>query len=135
MNAAASVNLDIQGRLDRALEKLAVSIRREVPTLRVAVQHGWNDCFPWRTVARFTNGADEARVADVSIDCHASPQAWRVEADVCREDGYILAELPAIQLNPPVNEGPRLALPDEVLTRLEEFLTQQDDCIIRELTP
>lgn len=134
MNAATSVNPEIQGRLDRALEQLAVSVRREVPTLRVAVQHGRNDCFPWRTVARFTNSADEAKVVDVSIDWHATPQAWRVEADVCREDGDILAELPAMRLAPPADKESRFVLPDEVLTRLEEVVAEQDDCIIRELT-
>src|SRR6266446_4276758 len=97
-------------RLDRALEQLAAQIQRNVPAMRYSCQHGSNDRFPWWVVARFANGTEENKVVDISIDCRGTANAWCIRADLARENGFVLRELPAREMVLPGNEEQRADL-------------------------
>lgn len=133
MTQTASPSREIQQRLDCVLEQLAAAVRQRVPSLRYAVQHGGNESFPWWVVARFTNGTDEAKAVDVSIDCQGTPQGWSIHADVAREDGLVLQELPALTLALPDNGAPQASSTGGVIRQLDDFLVQQADCLAQEL--
>jgi len=124
----------IASRVERVLKELAAQIQESVPALRYTVQHGGNDRFPWWIVARFANGADESKAVDVSIDCRGTPQDWTIRADLARENGWVLCESSAFRPSAPTNGAERPgALEQDVLKQLEDFLSEQADCLRREL--
>ncbi len=129
----ALVDRESRQRLDQALEQLAAEVKQQVPALRYSIQHGGNDSFPWWVVARFVNGANETRVVDVPIDCRGTPHVWSVRADVTREDGFVLKELPALPLNGLLHDERAPGSVEDVLRPLEGFLIRQAQCISEEL--
>jgi hypothetical protein len=125
---------EIASRVERALKALAAQVQPSVPALRCTVEHGGNDSFPWWVVARFANGADESKVADVSIDCRGTPQDWTIRADLARANGRVVRESSALRPSAPANGAERLGgLDEDVMRQLEKFLSEQADCLRQEL--
>lgn len=134
MNTTAVPGCEVRQRMDDALDQLAAQIKRSVPSLRYSVQHGGNECFPWWIVARFVHGADESRVVDISIDCKGTPQEWCIQADVARENGFVLRESPAFRPFQLANGEQPTGSVEGAVAQVEGFLLQQIDCMIQELT-
>jgi hypothetical protein len=130
MTRQAVPNADIRECVEQALQQLAAGVQQSVPSLRLTVQHGQNESFAWWVVARFANAADEQKIVDVSIDCRGTPAAWKIHADVAREDGLVLEEFAPASSDRP-EEAANVA---SVLAQLKGFLSQQVACITRELT-
>jgi hypothetical protein len=120
-----------QLQLEEALERLAAQVRLRVPGIQCRIQHGSNDAFAWWVVARFSDPKNETRVVDASVECRAAGTQWRIDADVAREDGTVLAEyaVPAAANAESVGSG---ALVDDHLRRVTSFLAGQVDCIAKE---
>lgn len=122
MSIVTPVVPDLVHRLEQTLKHLAAEVRHIIPSLRVSIQHGRNDSFPWWTVARFSDGTDGTKVIDVSIDCRATPEGWSIRADIAREDGHVLRESADMQGPRLANGASPAALAEELAAKLDEFL-------------
>jgi hypothetical protein len=126
--------VEISSRMELALKALAARVQPSVPAVRCTVQHGGNDSFPWWVVARFANGGDESRVIDVSIDFRGTPKEWTIRADLARENGKVVREPAVLGSIAPANGAERNGGSQEAaLRQLEDFLSEQADCLRQEL--
>lgn len=133
MTGTTLASSKVKERLDHVLERFAARVREGVPSVRYSIQHGQNDNFPWWVVARFVNGTSADKVVDVSVDCRATPEGWLIQADIAREDGMVLEDLPPVHYASSANGSREEGQMEDDGNRLEAFLMQHVRRVITEL--
>lgn len=133
MSATSQARDRTAQQLDVILDRLTAQVRLRMPDVQCRIHHGANDHFAWWVVARLSNPNNESKIIDVSIECRSTESGWGARADLAREDGTVLQELPAEGLEALPKPGIDAVLPADAMRRVESFLLGNVECLVAEL--
>jgi hypothetical protein len=134
MSKSALLETRTSHRFDAVLEKVSQGVRLSLPAATCEIHHGQNDDFPWWVAARFTHGEKDAKSVDVSVECQRRDDVVRLRADVARESGYVVSEIPTFERTSARDDESTGSWLEERLKQIEEFLLNQVPTITHELT-
>lgn len=116
--------------LERAFEELAAKTKLSVYDLSWGSGHNANNVFPFRAYATFRSGS---RVVDLSVDCKLSEGVLLISADLAREDGFVLSDIPVRTIHLTSNQAEVTSEIEAGLAQVERFAFQQVNVLSREL--
>ena len=131
ISVALNIWVAVWDRLDRVFQQVTEQVGRRAPGMTWMSGHGHTEVFPFRAYASFNNSD---KVVDLSVDCQLADEYLVISADIAREEGLILADVPEVRISLQQSEAEVNRQIDIALTRIEEFFRQQVDLVCEELT-
>jgi hypothetical protein len=112
----------VWARLERAFGETANEVKRSVHDLSWECGRSANDVFPLRAYATFRQGS---KVVDLSVDCKLSHIYLLISADLAREEGFVLSDMPVRSVNLTTDFASVSTEIDAAIAQAERFALDQ----------
>ena len=117
--------------LEGLFRRMADSVRDSAAGTTLTCGRSSNEVFPFRCYASFGSGT---KTLDVSIDIRLAGEDLLIGADIAREEGFVLFEVPEARVSTQMSAPEVARLTREALDRIEQELEGQTSLIAAEMS-